>query len=288
MPEDVRIVVRDREARAWLVEMGDATRDFRPVWASVRPYMAEITNQTFDALGPGGRTFRGVTWPWFADQYTRKTDNVTVPAEGGVPRIRWGISTRTASGSRKKIGVAQQIIGFEIGAQDRSTRAFVPTRALGGRFVPGREMVQTPTGAVMAIVREAYTGLDRYKGGARKGWLKEPNVRAKLRPSGTRVSRDSLLLQDTGHLRAGATEHARETMSRLVIYVPGSIGYAAGQQEKRPFLFFTDVDADYIAGEATRYIMGQAARDAGGKRAAGPVETPSGSALEMAHEAGLG
>lgn len=34
-----------------------------------------------------GGTYRGVYWPPFAPQYTRKTDGVTVPAEGGVRKV---------------------------------------------------------------------------------------------------------------------------------------------------------------------------------------------------------
>lgn len=49
-------------------------------------YMRQVTGQTFAALRNGG-TYRGVTWPYFAPQYTRKTDGVTVPAWGGVPHI---------------------------------------------------------------------------------------------------------------------------------------------------------------------------------------------------------
>lgn len=37
-----------------------------------------------------GGSFRGVYWRKMNDQYTRTTDNVTVPAWGGVPRIRAG------------------------------------------------------------------------------------------------------------------------------------------------------------------------------------------------------
>jgi hypothetical protein len=254
---EIRPTDATRETGAWLVEASERARDLRPVWATFRAYMARVTHDTFDALGKGGGTYRGVTWAPFADQYTRKTDGVVVPAWGGVPRLRFGISTRTLKGGRKKFGVAQQLIGNELGAQDRTTRAFVPTRAIGGRYVPARELVETPTGTVSRIVRQAYTGLDRYKSGPNRGELKEPNVRGKLRPSGTRIDESSLLLQDTGRLRAGATSNAREYLRRLVIYVPQSIGYAMSQWVRRKFLFFTPADGDYVANEAAKHIMGR-------------------------------
>lgn len=61
--------------------------DPRPFFKQFRAYMLGRTGQTFRRLGRGGR-FRGVRWRGYADQYTRKTDGVTVPAHGGVPKLR--------------------------------------------------------------------------------------------------------------------------------------------------------------------------------------------------------
>ena len=45
-------------------------------------YMLRQTDLTFRKLGKqGSGTFRGVSWEWFADQYTRK-DGTNVPAHG--------------------------------------------------------------------------------------------------------------------------------------------------------------------------------------------------------------
>ena len=55
-------------------------------------FLRRETVATFDALahsGQGGgsqKTFRGKSWPWFKDQYTRK-DGTVIPAEGGVPKM---------------------------------------------------------------------------------------------------------------------------------------------------------------------------------------------------------
>jgi len=61
--------------------------DFLRVFKRFRVYMLRQTSNTFRTLRRGGR-FRGVTWQWYADQYTRKTDGVTVPAQGRVRKVR--------------------------------------------------------------------------------------------------------------------------------------------------------------------------------------------------------
>ena len=61
--------------------------DVRPVFREFAQYMRTTTDNTFRALRHGG-TYRGVTWDYFAPQYTRKTDGVTVPAWGGVPKVK--------------------------------------------------------------------------------------------------------------------------------------------------------------------------------------------------------
>lgn len=62
------------------------SRDFLRVFKRFRVYMIRQTGLTFRTLKRGG-TFRGVTWKGFADQYTRKTDGVTVPAQGRVRKV---------------------------------------------------------------------------------------------------------------------------------------------------------------------------------------------------------
>jgi len=65
----------------------DHKRIHRRVLLQFAAYMLGRTGATFKALAQGG-TYRGVTWAWFKDQYTRKTDGKTVPAEGGVPKLK--------------------------------------------------------------------------------------------------------------------------------------------------------------------------------------------------------
>jgi len=96
------------------------------------------TARMFRTLRQGG-TFRGVTWPWFADQYTRKTDGVTVPAQGGVKRIRAGRSIRKRGGGYYK-GAAQDIFTRETsGARSTGREGTVRGRLRpSGKRVTGR------------------------------------------------------------------------------------------------------------------------------------------------------
>ena len=64
--------------------------DLRPAWASVHHYMQNVILMQFDGMSGDigdGKTLRGVRWKYFKDQYTRKSDNVTVPAWCGVERF---------------------------------------------------------------------------------------------------------------------------------------------------------------------------------------------------------
>ena len=49
-------------------------------------YMGVMTDSMFKKNAKGG-TFRGVTWKYFAPQYTRK-DGTVIPAWGGVAKVR--------------------------------------------------------------------------------------------------------------------------------------------------------------------------------------------------------
>ena len=91
----------------------------------------------FARLRNGG-THRGVTWRYFADQYTRKADGVTVPAWGGVQRLR-GRGTvqgrKRPSGARVKQGDAIM--------QDTNTlrsRALASVRITRFRLVMGNNL----------------------------------------------------------------------------------------------------------------------------------------------------
>lgn len=79
--------VKDKNVREALGELSEKVDGLRQPFEMFAQYMRVTTDKTFDRLRKGGK-FRGVTWRYFAPQYTRKTDGVTVPAWGGVPKLR--------------------------------------------------------------------------------------------------------------------------------------------------------------------------------------------------------
>lgn len=81
------IVVRDKGLRDALKRLGKLPDGFKAPFERFAQYMRVQTDNTFEHLRTGG-VYRGVTWRYFAPQYTRKTDGVTVPAWGGVPKLR--------------------------------------------------------------------------------------------------------------------------------------------------------------------------------------------------------
>ena len=112
--------------------------DVRPIWREFAAYMRTTVDQMFRTLRHGG-SGRGVAWPYFADQYTRKTDGVTVPAWGGVPKIHGGgfvLGRRRPSGSR----VAQGDSVMQDGGTMRA-RALLVLSMQADRFTMGPQGV---------------------------------------------------------------------------------------------------------------------------------------------------
>lgn len=112
-----------------------------------------------NARAEGGYV-RGQWWEGFADQYTRKTDGVTVPAWGGVPKVKLGY----------------RVIGRRLSLGTMSDR---------GR---GR--------ATYRGLRQTTPVLEVELKGYRRG-----TVQGRLRPSGGRVTPQSILMVDRGRLR---------------------------------------------------------------------------------------
>lgn len=100
------ISLDDKKLRKLLDKVDEVLGDdVRPIWREFAQYMRTVTDNTFKALRHGG-TYRGVQWDYFADQYTRKS-GVTVPAWGGVPKVRGrGVvkGRKRASGARVSAG----------------------------------------------------------------------------------------------------------------------------------------------------------------------------------------
>lgn len=97
---DLSIRVDSRAAIAALARLGDRGADGRvPLGRFYQGYRARVLT-AWNQMRAGGGVFRGeFIWPKMADQYTRKTDGVTVPIYGGVKRIERGFrkATRWAS-----------------------------------------------------------------------------------------------------------------------------------------------------------------------------------------------
>ena len=81
-------------------------------------------------------------------------------------------------------------------------------------------------------------------------------VKGRLRPSGTRVTAASAIMQDTGNLRGKATSvQFRRTNNLLTFGTSPTVRYAADQEAMRPYLFFfTPKDSDVLVEEFTRYL----------------------------------
>jgi len=82
----IEFQIKTDESKIVLQDTVKRLSDMRPFFVNFWAYMQSRTQLTFTKLRKGGK-FRGVTWPWFAGQYTRVTDGVKVPAEGGVARL---------------------------------------------------------------------------------------------------------------------------------------------------------------------------------------------------------
>jgi hypothetical protein len=87
MPE---VSVRIDDARVKKLFKRLSAYESKKALQEFQQYMRGEVDSMFDALSNAGGSgrHRGVSWPGFADQYTRKTDGVTVPAWGGVPKVR--------------------------------------------------------------------------------------------------------------------------------------------------------------------------------------------------------
>lgn len=80
-------LIGSKEVQKWMDSWVPPEKTRRKMLLDVRALMNKVIGIQFVRNRRGG-TSRGVTWPGFADQYTRRIDGARVPAEGGVPRIR--------------------------------------------------------------------------------------------------------------------------------------------------------------------------------------------------------
>jgi len=86
----MRVTIKAESAEKALSDAEKKAKDPRIPFGRIhREMLVRISGPRglFDQLRQGG-THRGVTWETFKAQYTRKADGVTVPAWGGVPKVR--------------------------------------------------------------------------------------------------------------------------------------------------------------------------------------------------------
>ena len=109
------VEIRDEKLRKALGEIAEKPDGLRQPFEKFAQYMRVQTDKTFENLRLGGR-YRGVFWRYFAPQYTRKTDGVTVPAWGGVPKLR---SRGNVKGRKRPSG--QRVANGDAIVQDTMT-----------------------------------------------------------------------------------------------------------------------------------------------------------------------
>ena len=94
----------------------------------------------------------------------------------------------------------------------------------------------------------------RYKTGKRAGEIRGKKVKGRLRPSNSRITKRSALMQDTGTMkgRAALTTALRR---KSVEMGPQGVRYAKEQNDRRPFLFFdTPKDARVLVRIIRRHL----------------------------------
>lgn len=132
--------IDSRRAAILLDELGDKVSDLTPAFTNFHAYMLRRTALMFVRLKKGGQ-FRGETWEYFSPQYTRKTDGVTVPAWGGVPRLRSGYSARKLRGGFVRGAYSRLDTGRLSGQQKTGGPIRGRLRHSGKRITPSASMM---------------------------------------------------------------------------------------------------------------------------------------------------
>ena len=113
MAKTSHLRIDDKEVRETFQQL--STFESKAALREFKQYMRVQTDQMWDVLSNAGGSgvYRGESWPGFAPQYTRKTDGVTVPAWGGVPKVLGqgqvqGTDAGGHFGDQVMLGVEQQ------------------------------------------------------------------------------------------------------------------------------------------------------------------------------------
>lgn len=127
----IAIKVNSDGARRKLHTLGTAAADGRKPLRIFYQLHRAVVFRAWGQQRPQGGTFRGKVWPKIKDQYTRKTDGVTVPVYGGVPRIRAGYRKAAQWTETQRRGVSTGVrsakaSGNVSGKLRRSNRRWTP------------------------------------------------------------------------------------------------------------------------------------------------------------------
>lgn len=98
------------KAEAEIKGLAVKMQNLRPMFVDFQSYMQRRTTLMFSRLSRGSGSFRGVSWPWFAPQYTR-ADGTVVPAFGGIPKLNGkGLVKGRKRASGKRIRPADKVM----------------------------------------------------------------------------------------------------------------------------------------------------------------------------------
>ena len=81
----IKFSVLDKALRHRLLRIKSTAQVPTRLWKKIHQHQQAMSGLIFRRNKHGGNW--RFPWKWFAPQYKRKTDGVTVPAEGGVPRL---------------------------------------------------------------------------------------------------------------------------------------------------------------------------------------------------------
>lgn len=161
-------------------------------------------------------------------------------------------------GARNLGDLTEAFLGFQAKMVSRVDRTFElaggPGSGVAGGLDPYREISWSPfavqrTRVIDGIEVPAWGGVPRVD---RKG-----DLRGRKRPSGKRITAESLLMQDTGKMRQRAVIGWTDVGPDFLSYGPGpTVPYAQEQNERRPFLDLTDSDMDVLELELLDFILG--------------------------------
>lgn len=167
---------------------------------------------------------------------------------------------RLGTTGRRKAG-KKGLARFHVWFANECARAWLAVKAAGGTFRgvtwPGMKPQYTRKDGTEVPawggVPFALTGFKRgaktkitWKSGEMRIGSTSGSVKGKKRPSGKRVTQSSIMMQDTANLRNDFLYKPKRLDDNRMILEPsaGNLEYAEVQNDRRPFAFFVQSDAN--------------------------------------------